>query len=43
MPQGQNYYSIFQEDENANSGMTWQRATTQSYKKAVFYREKSLK
>ena len=42
MLQGQDDYTIFQKHENGSSGMVWQLARCQSYKKPMVYREKSL-
>ena len=43
MPQGQEDNTISQEDKNGSTGMAWQLARPQSYKKPVVYREKLLK
>ena len=42
MPQGQDYYKLFQKDENGSAGMTWQFARLQFYRKSVVHRKKSL-
>ena len=40
MQQGQDDYLIFQKHENGSTGMVWQLARSQSYKKPMVYCEK---
>ena len=42
MPEGQDHYKIFQNDENGSTRMVWQLAIPKSDKKPVVYCEKSL-
>ena len=42
MPQGQDYYKLFQKVENGSAEMPWQSTRPQSYKKSVIHREKLL-
>ena len=40
MPQGQDYYRMFHNDENGITGMVWQLALPQSYRKPLVYHKK---